>query len=117
MPDGPQFEFIRANMKSMDTREHLHKVEAYDDSDWAGELKWHPQTGEIKNLFVEANLRRQGIGTDLWKEANRIAQTEKGVVPPKHSPDRTDAGDAWAKSVGGALPKRLPGTTHRWETE
>lgn len=101
----------------MDTKEHLHKVEAYDAGDWAGELKWHPKTGEIKNLFVEANVRRQGIGTGLWNEAQRIATSERGIVPPKHSADRTDDGDAWAKKIGGALPKRLRNTTHNWETE
>jgi hypothetical protein len=115
---GPQFDFVRGNPKSMDTTEHTHKVEARNEyGDWVGELKWHPKTGEIKNLFVEANERRQGIARGMWDEANRISQSERGVVTPKHSSDRTDEGDAWAKAVGGKVPPKAPKTTHNWENE
>jgi hypothetical protein len=39
----------------------------------------------------------------MWDLANQTAQ-ERGQVGPQHSYERTDLGDAWAKSVGGRLP-------------
>jgi hypothetical protein len=46
-----------------------------------------------------------GMATEMWNHANRVADAAKGNVPhPEHSSSRTDAGDAWAKSVGGYIP-------------
>lgn len=113
---GPQFEFLKANTKDMDTKRHTHKLEAYDEDfgDFTGVMEWHPKTGELKNIYVEPNYRRQGIATALWSEGRKIAQSQKGVVAPQHSSDRTDEGDAWAQSTGDRLPQRKSAPTHNW---
>lgn len=69
-------------------------------------LSWHHQTGEIRGVYTEKEHQRQGIASTLHTRANEIAGSTRGVPAPKHSADRTAAGDAWAKSVGGKLPRR-----------
>jgi hypothetical protein len=56
--------------------------------------------------FIEATTPRQGIATALWNEGHRLAAENPAVVRPQHSADRTDSGDAWARAVGGRLPRR-----------
>lgn len=56
--------------------------------------------------YIQASQERQGIGTALWNEGHRLAAENPGIVKPAHSADRTDSGDAWARSVGGKLPRR-----------
>jgi hypothetical protein len=69
-------------------------------------LSWHHKTGEIRGVYTEKEHQRQGIASSLHTRANEIASETRGVPAPKHSADRTDAGDAWARSVGGSIPKR-----------
>jgi predicted GNAT family acetyltransferase len=69
-----------------------------------GELLWHP-TGEIKDVKVRDEYKRTGIATKMLKMAKTEARRAK-QPNIKHSPIRTDEGDAWAKKVGGTLPKR-----------
>lgn len=109
--DNPnQFKFHKANPKSMDTREHMHRIEAFDpDSDfgdWQGHMQWHPVTGELHDLFVEANVRRRGIATEMWKFAHKVAKNAGGTVAPRHSTNRTNDGNSWAKSVSRNVPRR-----------
>lgn len=89
------------------------------DGDYVGHLKWNSRNNNyIRDVFVEANHRRQGVATAMFNYAHEVAKTTRGVQPPKHSPDRTDDGDAWAKSMGKRIPKRLKlDTTHNYETE
>lgn len=100
-----QFRFTKGNVKSMDTREWIHNLEAVNDEGVVGRLEWYPKSRTVKDVFVEEPFRRQGVATGLWNEAHRIAKETRGVQPPKHSSRRTNAGTAWAKSVGGRLPK------------
>jgi hypothetical protein len=44
----------------------------------------------------------------MYFHAKRTAAHTRGVKEPKHSRDRTNEGDAWARTVGGALPRRRP---------
>lgn len=100
----------------MDSSEHLHKLEARDEfDDYIGTMTWHPITGELKNIFVEPNWRRQGMATALWNQGKELSANTRGVVQPKHSPDRTDEGDLWAKSTGDRVPEQKSKPTHRWE--
>lgn len=71
-----------------------------------GSISWHHKTGEVRGVYVQKEHQRKGIGTALWHQAGAVAGTTRGVTTPKHSADRTDAGDAWAHSLGGRLPKR-----------
>ena len=67
---------------------------------WAGGGK-----GQIEKIFVAPEHRRKGIATALLGESRRIAK-EKDILPPAHSERRSEAGDAWAKSLKEPLPKR-----------
>lgn len=71
-----------------------------------GELKWSAKTGEIHNIAVDWDARRMGVATGMWQEAHRLAGETRGVRAPRHSAERTDAGEAWARSLGGRLPER-----------
>lgn len=53
---------------------------------------------EIESIYVADTARRKGLGTALYLEAKRLG------LKPAHSPLRTEAGDAFAKNVGGTVP-------------
>lgn len=87
--------------------DHLHRLDAYDpdSGDYQGHMCWEPRTGELCDIFVDFNIRRQGIATTMWETANIIAITSSNVVTPKHSSTRSEDGDAWAWSVSGEIPE------------
>lgn len=68
-----------------------------------GRLEWDASTGKILNVHVKPEYRRRGIATGMYNYAQGL-----DVIKPAHSSWRTDAGDAWAKSVGGEIPPRDP---------
>lgn len=70
-------------------------------------MQWSDNTGELQHIMVNHDARRQGIATALWNRAQQLSG-ERGITAPTHSSKRTKEGDAWAKSVGGELPKRKP---------
>ena len=82
----------------------LHQVVARRDNRVVGTMNWSAK--EVKVVDVHHSAQRQGIATGMWNEGQRLAAEHGRIPAPKHSPDRTDAGDAWAKSVGGRLPRR-----------
>lgn len=92
------FQFTKATPKSMGGSQ-FHRLESN-----AGYMEWSHKTGEIHNIQINGAMQRQGHGTAMWNQAHEIASSTRGVKPPKHSPQRTDAGDAWAKKVGGRRP-------------
>ena len=82
----------------------VHQVTAYTGMHPLGKMIWSRKA--ILNIQTEPGQERRGVATALWHEGHRLAG-EKGRVPkPKHSTERTDRGDAWARSVGGKLPRR-----------
>ncbi len=81
-----------------------HRVSAMQGDRQVGTMSWSKKG--IHNVEVDPQFQRQGIATALWQRGHQEAATNRNVVAPKHSPDRTDAGDAWAKSVGGRRPRR-----------
>lgn len=83
----------------------IHSVRAIKSGEEVGSLFWHQRGGKIENIHVYPEHRRQGIATAMFHEANKIAK-ENNLTAPKHSNMRTEAGDAWSKSIGGDLPKR-----------
>jgi len=79
-----------------------------EDRDVVGAMHWRKKrsggenAGQVDWVEVDPSFRRLGIGKQMWDHAHEL-----GLRPaPKHSPERTDAGDAWAKSVGGRVPRR-----------
>lgn len=62
--------------------------------------------GKIQSISVQPAHQRKGVATNMWNHAQELAS--QGQVPaPKHSKDRSDQGDAWARSVGGRRPRRV----------
>jgi ribosomal protein S18 acetylase RimI-like enzyme len=62
--------------------------------------------GTVWGIEVGEKHQRKGIGTGM------LRHLEGRGVKVKHSELRTNAGDAWAKKVGGHLPKRWPEEVH-----
>jgi hypothetical protein len=73
----------------------------------------HPTYGEIGRLAlkpgkegghevhdINALFPRTGVGTKMWEAAKDAG------LDPRHSAQRTDVGDRWARRVGGDLPPR-----------
>ena len=84
-----------------------HEVKAHDEEgNEVGHLQWAPKTGKILDLYVTPVHRRQGVASALFNGAKGLA-SEYGVKRPQHSSDRSDQGDAWARAVGGRLPRRV----------
>jgi hypothetical protein len=79
-----------------------HRIVASKEGQRAGEMTWHPKTHAVTGINVEEGERRQGLATAMWKMGQNVRPK------PVHSADRTTAGEAWAKSVGGRLPRRKP---------
>lgn len=83
-----------------------HRVSAQVGGNEIGHMSWSKHG--LHFIDVNPEHRRQGVATALWNEGHRIASADPSVVKPAHTPDRTDSGDAWARSVGGKLPRRRP---------
>jgi len=73
----------------------------------AASLSWHHKSGEILGLYTNPEHQRQGIATAMLGEARRIAGDTRGVTQPRHSAHRTTSGEAWARSTGDRLPRRV----------
>jgi GNAT superfamily N-acetyltransferase len=76
----------------------------HDDGTEIGKLVWNNR--RIGNVEVKPEFQRQGIATGMLEHARLLAELNTRIPQPKHSNDRTTAGDAWARSVGGPLPRR-----------
>lgn len=61
-----------------------------------GHISWGPNDNRVQGVWVDPGARRQGIATGLWQHASSMGA--------EHHTDRTDAGDAWAQSLG-AVPR------------
>jgi len=101
-PTGPQFEYLYV---APDKHRWEHKIRATDTETqkYVGQLLWDTHTGAIADVHVVPELQRRGIATSMWQKAHSLPSD---IIPPRHSVFRSDAGDAWARSVGGELPER-----------
>jgi hypothetical protein len=99
---SPQFQY---DTMDVGERRPLHRIQAFAGPTYAhvGTMLWDSK--HIRNINTNPGFERRGVATSMWNEGQRLA-SESGVPAPKHSPDRTAAGDAWARSVGGRLPRR-----------
>lgn len=69
----------------------------------AGAINWEnghdgPVVGDIN---VREKFQGRGIGRQLWQQAQKATG---GSI--RHSANRTEAGDAFARKVGGVVPAR-----------
>ena len=98
---GRQFNYIAPGMYSSG-----HHLTAHSSSgELLGGMEWDAK--QIRAIDVRPDAQRRGVATDLWNEGHRLASENARIPAPKHSKDRTNQGDAWAKSVGGTLPRRI----------
>lgn len=86
--------------------EGIHNIEALslDHIHNLGWMQWRDDTGKIEHIMVNNDRRRQGIATAMWNRAHQLSQ-ERNIPAPQHSSQRTPSGDAWAKAVGGPVPR------------
>ncbi len=97
-----QFQYDTPDLGTSST---IHRVRAMSQHGMeVGSLLWDSK--QIRNVGVPEQHQRQGVATALWEEGHRMAGENARIPQPKHSADRTNAGDAWARSVGGKLPRR-----------
>ena len=82
-----------------------HLLTAHRGDTEVGKMRW--SSNSIRGIHVEPEHQRQGIATALWNQGQSLASENKSIPAPKHSRDRTKDGDAWARSVGGRLPRRV----------
>lgn len=103
----------------MSADDEAHLIRAHlPDRENVGEMSIRAKSGgpdrprgHINEINVDPDLQRQGIGTALWNHAHELAR-QKVIPVPKHSKQRTDEGDQWARKVGGPLPYRPSGGYH-----
>jgi hypothetical protein len=62
---------------------------------------------DVQHIETHSEHRRKGIATAMDRLAN-FANGREGGKPIAHNSMRTQLGDSWAKSVGGALPEKSP---------
>ena len=82
-----------------------HVLQVNKEDEPVAHMQWNPDKGEIADIHVEEPYRRQGIATSMWNKSQQWS-ADKGLTSPVHNPKRTEAGDAWAKSVGGSVPEK-----------
>lgn len=87
----------------MKSKKFFAEVTAHHNGKKVGDLWWNKDNGEVENVQVDPSHRRKGVATGMWNHANANAR-EHEVSRPKHAVMRSDAGDAWAKAVGGEIP-------------
>jgi hypothetical protein len=104
-PDGSQWKYL---YEAPNKHHYEHKIIAVDPTNQAevGRLSWINEGGTIADIGVRPDYRRRGVATGMWNEAYRLNDVDPDIVSPTHSSNRTDEGDAWARSVGGELPER-----------
>ena len=100
---GVQFQYTHPGAKGQ--RPDTHTLSASNASGWVGHIDWNNRTGAISNIMTAHKMRGLGVATTLFDKANKLS-ADTGIKAPIHSRDRTDKGEAWAKSVGGDMPKR-----------
>lgn len=95
---GPGEEFGDEQMADHERGIYAAYPEGHPKAGYGAVLKWHKDTGHVTEIETHPSVRREGLAAAAWHEARRRGHDVK------HSADRSDEGDAWAKSVGGHLP-------------
>lgn len=117
-----QFRFQPSHKWGNESTPHTLVATHRDTSEIMGSLAWHKNTGEIGMVATGAENRGRGIAAAMWHTAHAMSQASRPteqiqgqgrlfdpgkanrVVPPQHSPYRTDEGNEWAHQVGGHIP-------------
>jgi GNAT superfamily N-acetyltransferase len=109
-------EFDLASLRhKYSNKDSNHRIDVFNDSGAVGYIEWNENDGEIEHLFVGGPYRRKGVATRLWELATDWAKGND-AVEPEHSSRRSREGDAWAKSIGGYIP-RITDDVDGWTSE
>ena len=92
---------LRHRLEDQGERRPRHVIEAFPSGADrpVGRLSWYGTTGTVANVDVDEEHSRRGVATAMWKMG------QEARPRPKHSGDRTTMGDAWARKVGGRIPR------------
>ena len=97
-----------ADFHGVELRHEIHQggvdISAHLGDDWVGSLQLD-KTGRVEDIQVDDAHQGKGIGTAMWRHAEKLHQAGQITNPPKHSNYRTYEGEFFARSVGGHLPK------------
>lgn len=100
-----QFQYSGPGMgKSYHTVQAFKPVSGMTNPVHLGTMLWNSK--EILNIGTTPGMERRGVATAMWHEGIRLAANHTRIPRPKHSADRTKAGDSWANSVGGRIPRK-----------
>lgn len=115
-PEGLRFtydpHFVHPHAPA-DHANYIGRVNAYVGDDEVGRLDWlkkgNPLTivtdrkpGEVNNIFVHPDYRRQSVATEMYDWA------KKNAVPElHHSPRRTELGDQWVNYEKSRTARRF----------
>lgn len=121
MDRGAQFPYefkYEPSINSVSGEIGLHKVVAYHkEHGKVGRLIWDPEDGEIQGVDVDAEHRGKGVAEGMLLHAKSL-NTSPAI---RHSDDRSDSGDAWARKMaekhGDALPPRRRDSTQAFEID
>jgi hypothetical protein len=112
--ENPNLQGMQFNYRPPEMGRSSHHLSVTMGDQTAG-MEWNAK--HIMNISVPEGIQRQGVGSALWNEGHRLASENARIPAPAHSADRTNAGDAWARRVGGRLPRRsqsdMPAPTPR----
>lgn len=78
---------------------HVIETRHSSNSKPVGRLSWYGKTHAIDRIDVDQEHGRKGIATAMWNWGQEMRPK------PKHSGDRTNMGDAWARSTNAPLPR------------
>lgn len=82
--------------------EQSHMVWASTGNNKAlGHMTWDKGVVNAVEVYNTDRWGRKGMATQMWNRAREITPNLR------HSSNRSDMGNAWAKKVGGELPERV----------
>jgi GNAT superfamily N-acetyltransferase len=84
-------------------KEGTHKIWALHKGTWVGGLDWRHGQG-VTGVDVLPEHQRKGLATAMWNKAIELKKSDKNIPTIKHSTDRTEDGNDWAKKVGRYYP-------------
>ena len=79
-----------------------NKMHAWQMRDSKGNLLGHlniDSSGLIEQVETHPEVRRQGIATALYNAAKEASLKDPSIPMIRHSSNRTQLGDRWAKSI------------------
>lgn len=84
-----------------------HQILAFQphSDDILGHLTWDDKSGQVGEVWVHPDHRRQGLASRMYMMAQRLTAGHPQVSPITHAQDvRTPSGEAWAQTLPDYTP-------------